>query len=88
MPGAKRSDDESIARSIARYGQTLYHPVGTCGMAADAKSVVDEHMCVRGAAKLWLADAAALPNLTAGNPTATVMMLALRCAKLIEQSLG
>jgi choline dehydrogenase len=64
LPGIKRESDESIIKSIQRFSQTLYHPVGT---AADIKTGVDN---------LHVVDASALKNITVGNPNAAVMTLA------------
>ncbi len=64
LPGTKRDSDESIAKSIRRFSQTLYHPVGT---AADIKTGIDN---------LHIVDASALKQITVGNPNAAVMTLA------------
>ena len=64
LPGKKRESDKSIAKSIARFCQTLYHPVGTVGdvdLAAENLSVVD---------------ASVLKRITVGNPNASVMTMA------------
>lgn len=136
VPGAKRETDESIAQSVRRYAQTLYHPVGTCAMggvgsgsvsAGHDEVPVDERsappepnssagqrraksplarlrggegkgegvtgealsfpvggdLTVQGASRLWVADASLFPRPTAGNPTATLMAVAVHAAKLI-----
>ncbi len=72
LPGGKRQSAESIARSIARYARTLYHPVGTCA----AGDVVDEHLQVHGADGLHVVDASVLKSVTTGNPNAMVMTVA------------
>jgi len=84
LPGSKRESDESIAKSIARYAQTLYHPVGTCRIGCQTDSVIDSEFVVRGAEQLWIADASVLPRLTIGNPSATVMSLATLAASWIK----
>ena len=76
LPGSKRSDEASISKSIARYSQTLYHPVGTCAMGTDEASVVDPHLAVRDTENVSIVDASALPTITTGNPNAAVMTLA------------
>ena len=88
VPGSKRQSDESIARSIARYAQTLYHPVGTSLMGCRPDSVVDANFAVRETRQLWVADASVLPRITVGNPCATVMLLAWLAAARVasEQS--
>ena len=65
-PGSKRQDDEQIAKSIARFAQTLYHPTGTAN-GVDIGGIV-------------IADASAIPQITVGNPNAAVMTLAYHLA--------
>ncbi|QDT13784.1 GMC family oxidoreductase [Planctomycetes bacterium K23_9] len=64
LPGTKRQSDEAIAKSVQRFSQTLYHPMGT---AAGIKT---------GADNLHVVDASALQRITMGNPNAAVMTLA------------
>ena len=84
MPGPKRTSDASIAKSIARYTQTLYHPVGTCRLGCQTDSVVDSDFALRCTAGLWIADASVLPRLTQGNPNATIMTLATLAADSVK----
>ena len=72
LPGEKRESEESLARSIRRYAQTLYHPVGTCAIG----TVVDEQLMVCGTENLQVVDASVFPTLTSGNPNAMVMTIA------------
>jgi choline dehydrogenase-like flavoprotein len=87
LPGPKRASDTSIAKSIARYAQTLYHPVGTCRMGCQTDSVVDSKFELRGSEGIWIADASVLPQLTQGNPNATIMMLATLAADSVKRQL-
>jgi len=80
FPGVDRQTDEEIERAIARFSQTLYHPVGTCRLGTDASSVVDPTGQVRGLDSLYVIDASVLPAIPSVNPNATVMMLAHRLA--------
>lgn len=80
VPGAARQSDEAIERSIARFAQTLYHPVGTCRLGTDATSVVDPAGAVRGTRRLYVIDGSILPTIPSVNPNATIMMLAHRLA--------
>lgn len=72
-----------LERYLSRYAQTLYHPVGTCGMGLDNSSVVTPTLAVRGVEGIWVADASVFPLLTRVNPQAMVMTIALRAADLI-----
>jgi choline dehydrogenase len=83
VPGSQRLDDEQIARSIRRYAQTLYHPVGTCRMGRETDAPIDGDFALREADQLWVADASILPGLTVGNPNAMVMTLAWIAAERI-----
>ena len=86
VPGPDRSDPSTLARAIARYAQTLYHPIGTCALGASASSsesatpVVDAGFRVIGAQRLWVADGSVCPTITVGNPSATLLMIAVLAA--------
>lgn len=81
LPGSKRQDDHELARAIARYAQTLYHPVGTCRLGTDSDAVVAPDFRVHGAESLWVCDASILPMLPAANPMALVSTLGRRLAR-------
>lgn len=74
LPSKKRESDEAIAKSITRFAQTLYHPVGTASGVALPENI-------------WIADASALSRITVGNPTASVMTLALCVAEEIQSAI-
>jgi choline dehydrogenase len=84
VPGEKRFGDAEIARAVGRYAQTLYHPVGTCRLGL-VDSVIDQRFAVHGVERLWVVDASILPQLTEGNPNATVMTLAWLAAEMISE---
>lgn len=86
LPGLSRDTDEALIRCVARYAQTLYHPVGTCRMGRDCASVVDERLAVRGITGLHIVDGSVLPGIPSVNPNATVMMLARHAAEMIAES--
>ncbi|TWU57770.1 GMC family oxidoreductase [Rubripirellula reticaptiva] len=83
IPGNRRIDERSIKQSIARFSQTLYHPVGSCRYGDQIDTPVDADFRVRGTGGLWVADASALPDLPSGNPTAAVMTWAILAAESI-----
>lgn len=64
---------------------TAQHLSATAPMGADGdeRAVLDPHCRVRGIERLWVADGAALPGITARGPHATVVMLAHRAAQFI-----
>lgn len=77
-------DDADTETFIRAYAETLYHPVGTCRMGADASSVVDQELRVRGVAGLRVADASVMPRINRGHTNAPTMMIAERGADLIR----
>jgi choline dehydrogenase-like flavoprotein len=77
-----RSEAETVA-FIRRKAETVYHPVGTCRMGADADCVVDSELRVRGVAGLRVVDASVMPCLPGGNTNAPTIMIAERAADFI-----
>jgi choline dehydrogenase len=80
LPGPKRSSVVELTRAISRYAQTLYHPVGTCRLG----SVVDHQFAIPGTERLWVVDASIFPQVTVGNPNASILMLAWFAADLLK----
>ncbi|GAA1620906.1 GMC family oxidoreductase N-terminal domain-containing protein [Nonomuraea maheshkhaliensis] len=76
--------DEELARWVRERGETLYHPVGTCRMGADADSVVDPELRVRGVEGLRVADASVMPTLNRGHTHAPAVMIGEKGADLIK----
>ncbi|KAF4547683.1 GMC oxidoreductase-like protein 3 [Elsinoe fawcettii] len=70
---------------IKRYGQTTFHPVGTCSMMPrHLGGVVDENLKVYGTMNLRVADASIMPIVPRGNIQTTVYALAERAADIIK----
>lgn len=82
-PGALDPDPGTVRTVTRTHAETLYHPVGTCGMGADPEAVLDPALRVRGVAGLRVVDASALPSLPRGHTHAPTVMLAERAAELI-----
>lgn len=59
------------------------HPCGTCRMGADAGSVVDPDLRVRGVDDLLVADASVFPDITRSQTNLPAMMVGYRAAEFL-----
>jgi len=85
-PGRAAESPAALWDFARTTGGTVFHCVGTCRMGDDATSVLDPQLRVKGASRLRVVDASAMPKLPAVNPNITVMTMAEKCADLIRQS--
>ncbi|HLA64526.1 MAG TPA: GMC family oxidoreductase N-terminal domain-containing protein [Rhodothermales bacterium] len=83
-PGPRLGRDSDLAAYVRQTCETLYHPVGTCRMGADADAVVDTELRVRGVRGLRVVDASVMPVVPNGNTNAPTIMIAERAADLIR----
>lgn len=84
LPGDAVTGDDALVAHIRSRSQTLYHPVGTCRVGIDRRSVVDPDLRVRGVAGLRVADASVIPALPRGHTNWPVVMVAERASDLIR----
>ena len=75
--------DSELEQFVRQYAKTVYHPVGTCRMGSDARSVVDPKLRVRGVQRLRVADASVMPTICSGNTNAPTIMIAERAAEFM-----
>ncbi|HEV2621954.1 MAG TPA: GMC family oxidoreductase N-terminal domain-containing protein [Frateuria sp.] len=86
--GTGTEDDDGLRALIRAHADTIYHPVGTCRMGADARAVVDPRLRVRGVEGLRVADASVMPALVSGNTQAPSAMIGERAAAFVLEELG
>ncbi|MBO9621611.1 MAG: GMC family oxidoreductase N-terminal domain-containing protein [Sphingomonas sp.] len=82
------ADDEALEALLRVRSDTVYHPVGTARMGADAQAVCDPRLRVRGVDGLYIADASVMPRLIGGNTNAPTIMIGERCAAFIRDELA
>jgi choline dehydrogenase-like flavoprotein len=88
VPGPACESDDEIIDAYLRHGSTCYHVAGTCRMGADALSVVDTRLRVRGVQGLRVMDTSVMPTLISGNTNGPAMAMAMRAAEFIRADAG
>lgn len=86
FPGPEVQSEEAILSFARRKAETIYHPVGTCKMGQGEDAVVDPQLRVCGAEGLRVVDASIMPNLVSGNTNAPTIMIAEKCASLMQEN--
>jgi choline dehydrogenase len=82
-PGPPAVEDIALDDFVRRTALTVFHPTSTCRMGADARSVVDPTLKVRGVEALRVADASIMPRVPRGNTNAPTIMIAEKASDMI-----
>jgi choline dehydrogenase len=84
-PGPAVDNEEALRDFIRATTSSYYHPVGTCALGENERSVVDSELRVHGITGLRVVDASVMPSLPSNNTLATVYGIAERGAELIRR---
>lgn len=82
-PKADEQTPEAIRAFIRRAADTIFHPVGTCRMGSDARSVVDPVLRVRGVDNLRVADGSVMPVSVNAQTHAACLLIGAKAAEFI-----
>jgi choline dehydrogenase len=86
VPGKDTQTDAQILDAIRNGGGTVFHPVGTCRMGSDDRSVVDPELRVRGVDGLRVIDASVMPSITSANTNAPTLMIGHKGAAMMQHN--
>ena len=81
---ANATSDAEIEQFIRDYGDTIYHPVGTCRMGSGALDVVGADLRIHGLDGIRVVDASIMPRIVGGNTNAPVIMVAEKASDMIR----
>jgi choline dehydrogenase len=85
LPGSTVTSDAELEGFARQKGGTVFHPVGTCRMGSDDRSVVDSDLRVRGVQRLRVIDASVMPNMISTNTNAAAVMIGEKGADLLRR---
>ena len=84
-PKGTEQGPDAVRAYVRRAADTIFHPVGTCRMGADVRSVVDPQLRVRGVAGLRVADASVMPVTVNSQTHAACLLIGERAAEFIRR---
>ena len=83
-PGPGVQSDADIDAWMRKVAATANHPASTCAMGIGPQAVVDPQFRVRGAERLRVVDASAMPDLVSAHINACVLMMAEKASDMIR----
>jgi choline dehydrogenase-like flavoprotein len=84
-PGAHLTSDGDLMQAAGDIGTTIFHPVGTVAMGADASAPLDGRLRMRAVGKLRVVDASVMPRIVSSNTNSPTLMIAEKAAKMIAE---
>ena len=81
---ASATSGADIEQFIRNYGDTIYHPVGTCRMGSGALDVVGADLRIHGLEGIRVVDASMMPRIVGGNTNAPTIMVAEKASDMIK----
>jgi choline dehydrogenase len=85
LPGPTRRTHRDLVDFAREIGGTVFHPVGTCRMGSDDRSVVTPELTVRGVRRLRVIDASVMPEIVSANTNAASIMIGEKGASHVLQ---
>lgn len=83
IPGKEVQSGAEIDEYVSNFGNTIFHPSGTCKIGNDDMAVVDSDLRVHGIPNLRVADASVMPTVVSGNTNAGCIMIGEKLADTI-----
>jgi choline dehydrogenase len=80
-PKADEESPAAVRAYLRRAADTIFHPVGTCRMGNDARSVVDPTLRVRGIDNLRVADGSVMPVSVNSQTHAACLLIGAKAAE-------
>jgi choline dehydrogenase len=84
-PTAEEQSADALRAYVRRAADTIFHPVGTCRMGADARAVVDPTLRVRGVSGLRVADGSVMPVTVNSQTHAACLLIGWRAAEFMRR---
>jgi choline dehydrogenase len=84
-PTGDEQSPETLRAYVRRAADTIFHPVGTCRMGADAQAVVDPTLRVRGVSGVRVADGSVMPVTVNSQTHAACVLIGWRAADFIQR---